>query len=251
MLCILHSMDGRPNTILPILNSSEMNREFLVDKVYKLLEEKIITGQLPAHYKLSEHDIANALKISRSPIREALLRLENSGLVIRTKTGKRMVQSYTEKDILELYEMWHMTELYGVGAACINASNMDYEKIGSILQEMSNSIKNIEHYRKLNHEFHRCIMGSCPNAKLRELHSIILKQVNWLSHITISSVTEPATSYKEHCEIFELYKLKEKQKVELKVSDHNKNAFERLKSRINDLRKVKETGSFVEKLNIS
>jgi DNA-binding GntR family transcriptional regulator len=232
-------MDGRPNTMIPILNSSEMNREFLVDKVYRLLEEKIITGQIPANQKLSEHDIANALKISRSPIREALLRLENSGLVIRTKTGKRMVQLYTEQDILELYEMWHMAELYGVGNACINSNSVDLQDIQNTLEKMSRSVNDIEHYRALNHEFHRCLMRSCPNAKLKEFHSMILKQINWLFHITISGHVEPATSYKEHCEIFEIYKSREKQKVWQKVSEHIERAIERLKSRMGELRKVK------------
>ena len=188
-------MDSRPNTIIPILNSSEVSRHFLVDEVYKLLEGKIITGQLPANYKLTEHDIANALRISRSPIREALLRLENAGLVIRNKSGKRIVQSYTEQDIVELYELWRMTESFAVGVACLNATNKDFENIRNMIGKMRKCLNDIEGYRKLNQEFHELLIRPCPNRKLGELHLGILKQINWLFNITLSHPIEPEMSF--------------------------------------------------------
>ena len=60
-----------------------LTTELLVPKIYTLLEENIIDMTLPPGSKLVEDNIARVLGVSRSPVREALMHVEKTGLVIR------------------------------------------------------------------------------------------------------------------------------------------------------------------------
>jgi DNA-binding GntR family transcriptional regulator len=231
----LYSVDSRPNTERPSLASSEITRDLLVDKIYALLEEKIITGQLRPNFKFVEHEIAASLKVSRSPLREALLRLENSGFIIRNENGKRIVQSYTQQDVIELYELWEMIEGFVARISSLNSKSQDLERIESVLNRMEKSLKDIDEYRELNLEFHTSLTASCPNLRLRELHSKILKQIHWFMKITLSEFMEPKISLREHRELFQLFSSRQIDKLEQKVREHIRKAEKRLEKKIGNM----------------
>jgi DNA-binding GntR family transcriptional regulator len=224
-------VDSRPNTERPSLASSEITRDLLVDKIYALLEEKIITGQLRPNFKFVEHEIAASLKVSRSPLREALLRLENSGFIIRNENGKRIVQSYTRLDAIELYQLWEMIEGFGARISSLNSKDQDIEKIEGVLSRMEKSLQDIDDYRELNVEFHTSITASCPNLRLNELHSKILKQIHWFTKMTLSDYMEPKISLREHRELFQLFSSRQADKLEQKVREHIQRAEKRLEKR--------------------
>ncbi len=99
-----------------------LTADLLVRKIYSLLEENIISMALLPESKLVEDNIARALGVSRSPVREALMQLENAGLVVR-QTGKgRVVASFTEREVIDNYEVWEMIESYTGGLACLTAT---------------------------------------------------------------------------------------------------------------------------------
>ena len=79
--------------------------ESLSDKVCRILEENILNAAYPSGTSLSEGDIAIALNVSRSPVREALLRLEAAGLVERAKKGR--VVTEVKKNYIEANYAFH------------------------------------------------------------------------------------------------------------------------------------------------
>jgi DNA-binding GntR family transcriptional regulator len=225
-------VDGRPTLDSILLNSPNINRDLLVDKIYNLLEEKIITGQLPPNYKLVENDLASTLKVSRSPVREALLQLENNGLIFRGKNGRRIVHNYSERDVIELYELWEMVEGFAISISSAHSNHENIKALEDVLDKMSVSIENLEYYRQLNQEFHKHLIVCCPNQKVKDLHTKILKQTHWFMNITLSSHPEPKISYNSHLQIYKLFVNGNRMELEEKIREHVRMAGERLRKEI-------------------
>jgi DNA-binding GntR family transcriptional regulator len=225
-------VDGRPNLNSILFDSANINRDLLVDKIYNLLEEKIITGRLPPHYRLVEHEIANTLKVSRSPVREALLQLENNGLIFRGQTGRRIVHKYNKRDIIELYELWEMIEGFAVSISSEHSNRENRRSLKDVLNRMEMSLSKFEEYRELNQEYHQLLIHCCPNQKLKELHTKVLKQIHWFMNLTISHHPAPEISYRSHLRIYELFVKKRRKGLEEKVREHVRTAGERLRKEI-------------------
>jgi DNA-binding GntR family transcriptional regulator len=76
----------------------EAARTMARDHAYRLLRQHILSGQIPGGERLVEEDLANQLGISRTPVREALRRLESDGLVRRLARGRLVATTVTDRD---------------------------------------------------------------------------------------------------------------------------------------------------------
>ena len=103
-----------------------LTADLLVHKIYTVLEENIISMSLPPDSKLVEDNIARVLGVSRSPVREALMQLENAGLVVRKDGKGRVVAGFSEREIIDNYQVWEMIEGYAGGLACLTAAESDF-----------------------------------------------------------------------------------------------------------------------------
>lgn len=224
------------NRIFPS-NSISLNRDLIVDKIYRILENKIIGGDLPQRAKLVERDIAEALGVSRSPIREALILLENNGLAVKRSNGQRVVSSISETDALELYEIWQMAEGFAVRLACTRSTKEDLLQLRTVLNDMKKSDDSLGHYRQMNEDFHLSLVKPCPNQRLRELHAKIVKQVRWSLNLTILAPIESENLYERHLVIFEHYVSRNVDLLERAIREHISEAAARLRE---NMRKRKE-----------
>jgi len=214
------------------ISEKPLRQESLVDKVYNLVEENIINMTLPPGGNLVEDDIAKALDISRSPVREALVRLENAGLVKKSKKG-RVVASFTERDIINNYEIWEMMESFAGGLACQVATVKDLGKIERILNEMQSIINQddlVARYRDLNYQFHYHLVAPCPNQLLVQLYENALKRIHWCYNLSISWHQDLVVSYSDHTKIFEAYREKKRRIFEERVRAHIRNALKRFQN---------------------
>ena len=74
--------------------------------------------------------------VRRSPVREALIQLENAGLVVRKDGKGRVVAGFSEQEIVENYQVWEMIEGFAGGLACLTATEDDVRAVEKILAEM-------------------------------------------------------------------------------------------------------------------
>ncbi|UCF55857.1 MAG: GntR family transcriptional regulator [Deltaproteobacteria bacterium] len=202
-----------------------------MEKVYTLLEENIINMTLPPGDNLVEEDIARSLDISRSPVREALVRLETACLVRKSKKG-RVVASITEADIINNYEIWEMMESFAGGLASQVATVKDLGEIERILGEMksvTNRDDSFPRYRDLNYQFHYHLVAPCPNQPLVQLYENALKRIHWCYNLSISWHQDLVVSYSEHTKIFEAYRAKQHESFEKRVRAHIRKALKRLR----------------------
>ncbi len=82
-----------------------LSRKSLSDSVYDAILENILSGTLPAGTDVSEVELAEALRVSRTPVHEAVGRLLNDGLLVQDPPRRLVVARFTRDDVAEIYEM--------------------------------------------------------------------------------------------------------------------------------------------------
>lgn len=205
-----------------------ITNESLTEKVYQFLENSILEMRLKPGDQLNEVDIANALHVSRSPVREALLRLEYNGLVNKSRKF-RTVSYITEESIVNNYHMWSMTESYAAVMACVAATSDDLLNIEEALVKMGKvkKEKDIESYRILNDQFHMLLVAPCPYLNIVEYHRNALNHIRWCYNYTLGR-EDVSSSEAQHSNIFDAYKTKNVEVLERIIRTHINNARERM-----------------------
>lgn len=142
----------------------------LQDRVFRALRSAILAGQLPAGDKIAEQDVAAALHVSRTPLREAFRRLEAEGLVTPSPSRGVVVRGLTWQDFEDIYEMRAALEPLAARRA---ASRMTPELVDELrghleLAEFFASKQRFKDVERENALFHRAIYRECGNARLRD-----------------------------------------------------------------------------------
>lgn len=140
----------------------------LRDIVFKTLREAIINGELKPGERLMEIKLAGEMGVSRTPVREAIRKLELEGLVIMTPRKGAEVASINEKDLREVLEIRRALE----GLACVLASKkITDEQLGE-LKEINNELaqiissSDVEKIAALDVKFHDAIYNATGNGRL-------------------------------------------------------------------------------------
>ena len=90
-----------------------------VNKVYAYLYNGILSGDIPLGSPIAELEVGKALGLSRSPVREALKRMEGEGLVSHYVGRGTFVTDITVRDLEEIFELRIMFELHSLPSACV------------------------------------------------------------------------------------------------------------------------------------
>jgi DNA-binding GntR family transcriptional regulator len=138
----------------------------LTEMAYLRVKQSVLTGSIDPSFRLTEELIATQLGVSKSPVREALNRLETEGFIrIEARRGAS-VRQFSGKEVSDLYDLRVVLELHSISAATITES---------VLAELAASIERTEEILKagdrLAHidedlRFHRILAEATGNGEL-------------------------------------------------------------------------------------
>jgi len=155
------------------------------ERAYLQIQRKIASGELSAGQAVSELALAKEIKISRTPIREALAQLAAEGILEQSPNRRAVVVKLARQDIIELYELREALEVYAVGKAArqpVRRGDLDKlqhltDAILTLKDELDQSGKTelgqeqMQRFVAYDLGFHTLLMHLAPNAR-------ILKVVN-------------------------------------------------------------------------
>jgi len=148
-------------------------REFIPmrELIYQYMRSAIISGRLQAGVHLVEEELAKRLNASRTPVREALRKLESEGLVKHYRRRGVEVRQITPKDATDLYEMCALLEGYASNLMVQHASPDEVKKLRTILNEMRSSLDAGDRSREMKYhrDFHLAIYAASGNKRLEQL----------------------------------------------------------------------------------
>ncbi|MCW9078018.1 MAG: GntR family transcriptional regulator [Gammaproteobacteria bacterium] len=151
----------------------EAENTTIPDRIFSLIKEAIVEGDIPAGSKISEPELARAYGISRGPLREAIGRLEACGLVVRRpNVGARVVTLSSS----QLIEIFHIREALEGMAARLAAQHMSDEEIADLRRLLGQHGEQIERdtehayfQREGDLDFHYRIVQGSHNTRMINL----------------------------------------------------------------------------------
>lgn len=152
------------------LKKIQSERRRVSDEVYEQILDAIHNNDITESDRLVQEKLAAELQISRTPVREALLRLEQEGILVTSPRGGFVIHRLSEDEVSELYQARAAVEAQ---AARILANLNDPEKNASLRQKIEQeeaTVKpTIKAYFKANRNIHRAIVELCDNRYLLEM----------------------------------------------------------------------------------
>lgn len=146
----------------PVPVKNETGAEFMADAVHERLREAILGAEFRPNHRLVEEEIATWLQVSRTPVREALLRLKFEGLVIQRKGW--IVKDHSPDEILELIEARACLEAEAAYLAAGRHEAETLERLTDLASQMESPELARSKNNELNNQFHELIMEASGNA---------------------------------------------------------------------------------------
>jgi DNA-binding GntR family transcriptional regulator len=131
------------------------------DHVYRLLRQSIVNGMITSGERLVEEEIAETMNVSRTPVREALRRLESDGLIVREGRGRVVAVSITDQDKRDLNLLRVAIDQVVARLACERAAPADWAEVRRYLAPLAEAVTRhgmeSQQYASIHLELHMAI----------------------------------------------------------------------------------------------
>lgn len=170
------------------------------DIAYETLKQAIITGELPAGYRIVETVYANKLHISRTPLREAFRKLELDGLVSCEVRRGVIVRAFTIEDIEEIYGIRNALMLLITPSIIENITGEDIKELEDILAVMDISEREGDcgALATQNRQFHRKIEHISNKKRILRVIDSQEEYIIRFSAMAIASIVRRTSAHQEH-----------------------------------------------------
>lgn len=206
----------------------------LRDVVFITLREAILKGDIEPGERLMELDLANKLGVSRTPIREAIRKLELEGLVKMAPRKGAEVAEITLEDLRDVLEVRKNLEELAVSLACNRATEDDIDRIrkcnAAFIESLSTN--NLTKMAEADEAFHDAIYEMTGNKRLIQIINNLREQMYRYRLECIKDVDMRNTLVEEHNELIEKIKSKNaesaKKIVQIHINNQEKTIVENL-----------------------
>jgi DNA-binding GntR family transcriptional regulator len=142
------------------------------ERAYAVIRTRILSGDFSRGERLREEELAQLAGVSRTPIREALRRLDAEGLVEFLPNRGASVTAWTEQELDDLYEARALIEGYTAGQAASRITSDALDRLTELSAQMralDNDSSTANEMTRLNTEFHRIIVAAAGNSHLESV----------------------------------------------------------------------------------
>ncbi len=206
----------------------------LTDRAYFFIKEAIVDYRLKPGAALGLRTLAAALEMSQTPVREALLRLEQEQFIERRGNKGFVVASFTLDQVMELYDLRLVLELAGVRWAAQRFTAELGKELDQILEQTESLL---EHGTRLDilsqeYRFHSLVIEAGGNKPLRRMAQVVLDRVRLIQNLSSLTKDRLDRAHRQHREIFEALAAKNPRRAEELMESHLREARGYLLSRL-------------------
>ena len=197
-------------------------RKSLGQHVYEKLKHAIIRGDLPPGERLVESRVAGALDISRTPVREAIHKLEREGLLERLAGGGFTVFRPTLADIEETFGIRCVLESYAARLAAVNHQDEELHALEKKIEEFQHCLEEgqMDSLPKINTEFHNLLYAICQSPRLIKMIEDLRDQIYRFRKILLYEPRRARISNEDHRQMLAAMKKRDVEGVERLVAEH-------------------------------
>lgn len=194
----------------------------LTNIVFQNLRQAILKGDLMPGDRLPEVPLANQFKVSRTPVREAIRKLELEGLAFMMPGHGAKVAQIAEKDLRDVLEVRIFLEKTAIELACERITIDWSMKFETILDDFYHAIDSKEGEKIIENGvcFHELIFETTGNFQLIKIMNNFREQTYRYRLEYLKELSNYMQLYKEHCDIYEAIKKHDKGLAQKLMSDH-------------------------------
>jgi DNA-binding GntR family transcriptional regulator len=210
-----HNLDLRPLSTIP-------ERKPLGHYVFENLKQAIVRGDFSPGNRLVESRIAEALGISRTPVREAIHKLEREGLIQKLPRGGFSVSNLTHEEIEETFGIRSVLESYAARLAAIKHQRQELEPLEEKIEEFQYHLNRgeMEALLQINTQFHALLYAMSRSPRLIKMINDLKDQIYRFRRIILKIETMAKTSNDDHRQMLSAMKKRDADRVETLVRQH-------------------------------
>lgn len=182
------------------------SRKSLTDAAYQALKDRIIRLDLPPGHRVVEDDVAASLGMSRTPVREALVRLEEEGLVETLPRQGVRVSPLSKRDIRDISQVLACLEEEAAETlAARHPGPEEMARLDSAIDAMDESLdrEDIVAWAEADFRFHRLLVEMCGNRQLAAVAINFLEKAHRFRVMTTPLRSRPVYSNANHAAVVE------------------------------------------------
>ena len=204
------------------LESYKPLRELVLDAI----REAIINGTLKPRERLMEIQMAEELGVSRTPIREALRKLELEGFIVMVPRKGAYVADVSFKDIADVFEIRAALEALAAGLAAERITDEELEEMERLVVEKTEAITNHDMDRlvEVDTSFHEAIYKASRNERLTSIINNLREQIQRYRTTSLAYPGRMKRSLEEHRGIVEAIQSRDTQLAQQAAREHIDNA---------------------------
>ena len=197
-------------------------RKSLGEHVFESLKHSIIRGKISSGEWLVESHIAETLGISRTPVREAIHKLEREGLIERQPRGGFTVLGLDRDDIEETFGIRSVLEGYAARLAAVKHDPQELEDLENKIGEFQNALdrKKMKSLPAINTEFHDLLYGLSKSPKLINMINGLRDQIYRYREMILKERKFASTSNLDHKQMLKYIRKQDAEGAERLVRDH-------------------------------
>ncbi|MFC1862779.1 GntR family transcriptional regulator [Thermodesulfobacteriota bacterium] len=197
-------------------------KKSLGEHVYKRLKQAIIDGEMAAGSRILETRIANSLGISRTPVREAIHKLDRAGFLEQLPSGGFAVAGLTREGIEEIFGIRSILESYAARLATIKHKEDELRPLEDKLREFRTCVKKgqLDALSRINTEFHDMLYTLSRSPRLIKMVGDLAEQVIRFRKILLDDKNMVKLIDHDHNMMLEAMKDRDLDRVEKLVKEH-------------------------------
>jgi len=206
-----------------------ITRAPLRDEVYREIVELIHRGELPPGSRVKDVSLATQLGVSRTPVREALIRLARDGILDADMGRGFSVCPLKAREMRETGAILGALESLAL-QSCGEISTEQLGRLSQIDRDLSSIRSDVDRSVALDEEWHRTLLASCPNRRLLEIISSLWQVPRRYMRAYLRDARRVTLSTQHHARIIEALRRKDRQAAAERFSYHWNRGVEELGS---------------------
>lgn len=192
---------------------------------YNELKGAIMEGLYPAGYQIVERTLSDLLKMSRTPVRSALKRLEAEGFLERGTNHRIYVALPSDQELLDTLYLRAALEGMASRLAARNGSGEDFEKLYQLIAQMEKSAKMGDELAvyHLSSQMHLKVIASCGNEQLIRITTNIYEKSTIYNYQILRGTRRSGISVNEHKRIVDRIVARDEDGAEQAAREHIQN----------------------------
>ncbi len=180
-------------------------KDSLAEQVFRSLEQEILNGVRQPGDVLTELGLCEKYKVSRTPVREAMRRLETAGLIAVQPNRSAVVAGVSAQDMLDIYEIRMRIEGLAARWSALRITEPELQALAKILdlQEFYTAKAKPEKLHQLDTDFHHALYSDCGSPMLTDTLTALHRRQQRFRRTSLSDAARAARSLAEHRAIYE------------------------------------------------